>query len=108
MRWGIIRKEHQSDNKHHEPEEQPEKKGLSDKQKKALVIGASVVVAGLAIYGGYKLQQSGKLAELSNIGKSKLEASIDEQTGFRKMKAFGDIKVNKVNPEVRTTAVTAQ
>ena len=53
---------------------------LSDKQKTALKIGAAVVVAGLAVYGGYKLSQTdagkqmmgafSKGADLPDIGKN--------------------------------------
>lgn len=37
------------------------KRGLSDKHKKALKIGAAVAVTALAAYGGYRLAKSGKL-----------------------------------------------
>lgn len=45
------------------------KKGLSDKQKTALKIGAVLAVTALAAYGGYKLKQSGKLDELVAKGR---------------------------------------
>ena len=41
---------------------EPEKKGLSDKQKKALVTGAAIAGTVLAAYGGYKLHQLNKEA----------------------------------------------
>lgn len=42
-------------------EKKASKKGLTDKQKKALKIGAAVVVTGLAAYGGYKVAKAVKL-----------------------------------------------
>lgn len=51
-----------------------ERKGLSDRQKKMIKIGATLVVAGLAAYGGYKLAQSGKLDSLINRGSKTLSA----------------------------------
>lgn len=42
--------------------EQGEKKGLSDKQKKAIKIGAAVVGTAVVAYGGYKLYQLNKKA----------------------------------------------
>lgn len=38
------------------------KKGLSDKQKKAIIVGAAVAGTALAAYGGYKLHQLNKEA----------------------------------------------
>lgn len=69
QRWGIRRfqntdgtrtaagkaraKENSSEDAQNE-----QKKGLSDSQKKALKVGASLVAAGLVAYGGYKLASS--------------------------------------------------
>lgn len=45
-------------------------KGLTSEQKKRLIkIGASVVIAGLAAYGGYRLYQNGSFDMLINNGK---------------------------------------
>lgn len=59
MRWGHRKKEEPSKNQHQKKPEEPsdETKGLklTDKQKKAIKIGAIVAVSALAIYGGYKL-----------------------------------------------------
>lgn len=54
-------------------EDEPRKKGLTDKQKKAIKIGAAVVGAALVAYGGYKLSQVYK-----STG-----SKIDPETGFR-------------------------
>lgn len=92
MHWGVINKEKPIEKAPNQSEEQSDKKGLTPNQKKALIIGASVVVTGLAIYGGYKLHQSGKLGKLSELGKKKLEASFDEKTGFQKIPNWDKIK----------------
>ncbi len=60
-----------------------EKEGfhLTDKQKKALKIGAAAVAATLAAYGTYKLTQSGKLNDLAAIGKAKVDAMLGKKAG---------------------------
>lgn len=65
------------------------KKGLTDKQKKAIIIGASAVGTGLAIYGGYKLSQAYKGSN----------QTVDPITGFRMLKneTDGD-NLSKINP----------
>lgn len=66
-------------------EAEPEKKrGLSDKQKKALKIGAAVAVTALAAYGGYRLAKSGKLDGLVDAGKRRVTGilgDISEKSG---------------------------
>lgn len=69
QKWGIRRfqnrngrltpvgREHVAENKKGSSED-GSKKGLSDKQKKALKIGAAAVGTALAAYGGYKLYQA--------------------------------------------------
>lgn len=114
MHWGVINQEKSSNARTttkvkpkqsvKDQDERSAKKGLTPNQKKAIIIGASVVVAGLAIYGGYKLHQSGKLGELSNIGKKKLEASIDEKTGFQKISNWDKIKGADLRHAVSTDA----
>ena len=54
------------------------KKGLSDKQKKALKIGAAVVVTALAAYGGYTLAKSGKLDGLVDAGKRRVTGILGD------------------------------
>lgn len=87
QRWGVRRfqnkdgsltakgkkryREGDSDSKK-KTEETP-KKGLTDKQKKAIKIGAAVVGTALVAYGGYKLSQI-----YSGAG-----SKIDPETGFR-------------------------
>lgn len=54
---------------------------LTDKQKKALKIGAVAVAASLAAYGTYQLSKSGKLNELAVIGKNKVNAMLGRRVG---------------------------
>lgn len=75
-----------------EEETVDKKKGLTDKQKKAIKIGAAAVAAGLAVYGGYKLSQMYKGAG----------QAVDPTTGFRlldKNLLDDDLSLlSKVNP----------
>lgn len=86
-----AKKEHKDSKKSSNSSEDNSKKksGLTDKQKKAIKIGAAVAVTGLAIYGGYKLYKSGKLDDLIEKGKMSLSknkklqgrmVTIDEST----------------------------
>lgn len=63
-------------------------KGLTDKQKKAIKVGAAVAATALVAYGGYKLYDSGKLDVFINKGFSKTNELL---------KMSGDIKTVKVN-----------
>lgn len=59
----------------------PQKKGLTDRQKQALKIGAAIAVTALGIYGGYKLKQSGKLDPLIEKGKKLTEDILAKMGG---------------------------
>lgn len=61
------------------------KKGLSDKQKKAIKIGATVAVTALATYGTYRLAKSGKLDPYIASGKSKLNKLMEKKAGDTKI-----------------------
>lgn len=85
------------------------KKGLSDKQKRALKIGATVAVAALAAYGGYKLYQSGKLDSLISAGKHKVtgilgnaaeKGTVSTISDFRTLSHKESIEeaISKANP----------
>lgn len=63
-------------------------KGLTDKQKKMIKIGAAVAAAALVAYGSYKLHESGKLDNLINKGSNKINET---------MKTFGPIKTSDIN-----------
>ena len=67
-----------------------DKRGLSDKQKKAIKIGIAVTATALAAYGGYKLTKSGKLDKYVEYGKKK----VDE---FLNSKKSGDVNKAKID-----------
>ncbi len=80
MKWGIR----------HDPERvgrtgtasnnnKKKRKGLSDKAKKRLLLGAAVVGTALAAYGVYKLGKSGQLDNLIRLGKNKI--GVDQLAG---------------------------
>lgn len=65
-----------------------EKKGLTDKQKRAIKIGAVAVTAALLTVGAYKLGKSGKLDGLINRGREAVDAGdiLNESKGaFKKL-----------------------
>lgn len=72
------------------------KKGLSDKQKKAIKIGATVAVTALAAYGTYRLAKSGKLDPYIASGKNKLNKLMEKKAGDTKI---GDQKVGDILKE---------
>lgn len=103
MRWGVRRFQNKDgtltsrgktryNNPRRSSTDKPkkERKGLSDRQKKMLKVGATLVAAGLVAYGGYKLAQSGKLDGLINRGSKRVECDIlgyDSQNSWVKKKA---------------------
>lgn len=85
------------------------RKGLSDKQKRALKIGATVAVTALAAYGGYRLYKSGKLDSFIDTGKRKVTGIFDgaangesssSTSGFEKLSHKESIEeaISKANP----------
>lgn len=101
---------------------EPEKKSLTDRQKKILKIGATIAVAGLATYGVYKI------SKLPALNKNAIPVIDDvmkqtlSSTEFKEMSSFdpkldfqfipndrdnaldylSDISTNRVNPVLRT------
>lgn len=66
---------------------------LTDKQKRAIKIGAAVAATALATYGAYRLYKSGKLDKLIETGKGKVDELLgnsskaaDKVTGIGKQK----------------------
>ena len=51
---------------------------LSDGQKRAIKIGATVAATALVAYGTYRLAKSGKLNELAEFGKSKTDSLLSK------------------------------
>lgn len=74
---------HTKNNKASKNADSAEKDGfhLTDKQKKALKIGAAAVAASLAAYGAYRLAKSGKLNELAAIGKTRVDGMLGKKAG---------------------------
>lgn len=104
QKWGIRRfqnkngsltaagKNRYSDDSDGKTDADSKKRGLTDKQKKAIKIGVIAVGTGLAMYGGYKLYRH-------HINSS---SAFDPETGFRlidKNKNLSDYdNLQKVNP----------
>lgn len=89
MKWGVRRyqnadgtltaagkKRYDDSDNLSESNNKDKKRGLTDKQKKAIKIGAAIVGTALVAYGGYKLSQLYR-----GVG-----AEIDPETGFRLIK----------------------
>lgn len=75
----VEKKTEKHYNNAQEPDSADRKKSrLSDKQKRAIKIGAAVTVAALATYGTYRLAKSGKLDNLINLGKKQTESFLGE------------------------------
>ena len=97
MRWGVRRFQNKngtltsagkkrysdddSSSKDSPEETSSKRKGLTDKQKKYLKIGAAVAITALATYGGYKLYKSGKIDKMIEKGKGLLNKK-DIQKGL--------------------------
>ena len=77
MRWGVRKKYIHHPRKKKRIKEEPtseKKRGLTDKQKKYLKVGAAVAVTALAAYGGYKLYQNKDyLMMKAKIGKKNVD-----------------------------------
>lgn len=99
MKWGIR----------HDPERtgrrrsksvsnnnQNKHKGLSDKAKKRIIVGAAIVGTALAAYGAYKLGKSGALDNLIGLGKNKYTQLAGNA---------GDIVSKLPKPESRTDSL---
>lgn len=88
MKWGVRRYQNEdgtltkagkerynSDKDGTATEESSKKKGLSDKQKTILKVGAAAVATALVTYGTYKLADSGELHRLTEKGKALIHGS---------------------------------
>lgn len=89
MRWGH-RKRQEKTSKDTSDSEQDTKKGLTDKQKKAIKVGAVAAASILAVYGGYKLSQN--QAFRNSVSKVVNKKSNDEADRLIKE------KLKSVNP----------
>ena len=93
MKWGVRKDKDSSTTKNNTEDDASAKKGLTDKQKKALKIAAVTVAAGLAVYGAYKFSKSDTFNRLVEAGKGK----IDLETGFKKTDKLDIESINKLN-----------
>ncbi|RJW80292.1 hypothetical protein [Faecalibacterium sp. AF10-46] len=91
MKWGVRRYQNKDgtltaagrsryvgSNAEGTDEKSQKRVGLSDKQKRALKIGAALAVAALGTYGGYHLAKSGKLEPFVAAGKQKAAELMEE------------------------------
>ena len=78
-----LNKSTKTDNKSKSVSSNKEKKQLTIEQKKKLaIVGASLVAAGLAVYGGYKIHQLNTMTGTIDLGKSFIGKHSDEIEGF--------------------------
>lgn len=63
-------------------------KGLTDKQRTAIKVGAAVATTALVAYGGYKLYRNGSFDALINAGSNKANEL---------MKTFGHVKTTEIS-----------
>lgn len=71
-----------------------EKKGLSDKAKKALKIGAAVTATALVAYGAYRLSKNPQVAEEFAKAKSSISKAVSEAKNKTKQDLSSNNKKN--------------
>lgn len=72
-----------------------ERSKLSDKQKRAIKIGAAAAATALAAYGTYRLAKSGKLDKYIDTGKAKVDALLSK----KKAGNAGDVELGRQKVE---------
>ena len=72
-----------NDNSKTNKETDKKKWHLSDGQKRAIKIGATVAATALLAYGTYRLAKSGKLNELADIGKNKVNELLGNKSNAK-------------------------
>ena len=111
MKWGVRRFQDKNGRltaagkKRYTDEKNEKKRGLSDKQKKAIKIGAAVAVSALATYGTYRLAKSGKLDKYIDVGKNKVNELLGKKVGNSE---FGKQKINDLMRQQTAQKVAAQ
>lgn len=99
MKWGIRKdkRDSRTHKKEKPTEESDSKLTLTDKQKKAIKIGAAVVGTALLTYGAYKLNESKVLEDFIIKGKSSL--IVGDNDVFKKINKAENISeaLSKVN-----------
>lgn len=76
-----------SEKSYNSDKESKEKRHLTDGQKRAIKIGATVAATALLAYGTYRLAKSGKLNELADIGKNKIDTLLGNKTAEKEVLA---------------------
>lgn len=77
-----------SDKSYNSDKETDKKKWhLSDRQKRAIKIGATVAATALLAYGTYRLAKSGKLNELAEFGKNKVDELLGNKANAKEVLA---------------------
>lgn len=115
QRWGIRRFQDKSgrltpagrrrvknQQKTDELDNTEQKKGLTDKQKRYIKIGAAAVGTALVAYGGYKIYKNKTLSESIKISKHiDIAGLIDAKTGLQKQSKPESIQktLKRVNPK---------
>lgn len=119
MKWGVRRYQNEdgtltkagrerynSDKDGAGEEETPKKKGLSDKQKTILKVGAAAAATALVAYGTYKLADSGELHRLTEKGKALIHGAKPTwktdpdlaSSNFTKDEIFSKVVAMRINP----------
>lgn len=113
QKWGVRRyqnkdgtltaagKSRYSNSNESGSDEKQSRKGLSDKQKKALKIGAAAVGTALVAYGTYKLAKSGKLDKQLSAGKNAINKILGSKQSTYTLASEEDSKafLEKFNPK---------
>lgn len=77
-----------SDETYNKDRNKSEKKHLSEGQKRAIKIGIAAAASALAAYGTYKLVKSGKLDNVINAGKEKLNSLFKTEVEHKRFGEF--------------------
>lgn len=103
MKWGHHKTTSSSAKSQNRDSKNQKNKGLSDRQKKAIKVGAAIVGTGLAVYGGYKLSkfyQKNKVSSQILKGKSAAKKILSED--YTSVTKLSKKKVNQMsNDELR-------
>lgn len=75
------------------------KSGLTDKQKRAIKIGATVAATALAAGGAYYLYKTGKLDKIAELGKNKVSQILQSKIGVQKV---GDVNSKTIDAGKKT------
>lgn len=90
------------DNKKQSKDIDLKQKGLTDKQKRAIKVGAALAATALIAYGGYKLKQSGKLDTLIEQGRQRAKQLLgDDAIGNQEFGSFWE-SIKKVTQQTDT------